>query len=327
MTSHQVDRLAPGDTVDQVLLLIERQVRLNRQGAPYLQLEFRDRTGTVEGRFWNAGEDLARRFEPGDFVQARGKVQSFHGGIQLIVSALEAVDPATVDPADYLPPAVEDADLLLARLRELLLGLHSPPLRGLMECFLIDDELMARYREAPAGVRIHHAYRGGLLEHVVTMLELAERVAPLYPDLDRDLLLAGVFLHDIGKIDELTYTHTFGYSDEGQLVGHLVMGVCLLREKVARVVELLGEPFPEELRLRLEHMIVSHHGTLEQGSPKLPMTPEAIALHCLDTLDSKLHAAVREIRDAPAGAEWTTFNTSLNRRLYRGAPDGAAVGG
>ncbi len=325
MTSHQVDRLAPGDTVDQVLLLTDRQVRLNRQGSPYLHLELRDRTGALEGRFWNVGEEMARRFEAGDYVLTRGRVQAFQGGMQLIVTGLESIDATTVDPAAYLPPAVDNIDLLYTRMRELLLGLNNPALRGLIECFLIDDSLMSRYRAAPAGVRNHHAYRGGLLEHVVTMLNLADKVTPLYPDVDRDLLLTGIFLHDIGKVDELIYEHTFGYSDEGQLVGHLVMGVCTLREKIGRVVELLGERFPEELRLRLEHMIVSHHGSLDQGSPKIPMTPEAVMLHYLDTLDSKLHAVTREIRDSPPGAEWTTFNPALNRKLYRGSASVAAA--
>ncbi|GIW89102.1 MAG: hypothetical protein KatS3mg108_3426 [Isosphaeraceae bacterium] len=321
MTTHRVEQLAPGDSVEQVLLLTGCQVRLNRQGAPYLQLELRDRTGSIEGRFWNVGEELARRFDPGDFVLTKGKVQAFQGGNQLIVTAIEPVDPATVNATDYLPPGIENTDVLFARLREFLIGLKNPLLRGLMECFLIDEELMAAFRQAPAGIRVHHAYRGGLLEHVVTMLEIADRIAPLYAGLSRDLLIAGVFLHDIGKLEELSYAHTFGYTDPGQLVGHLVLGVGLLREKVTRAEELLGEPFPHELRLRLEHLIVSHHGSLEQGSPKVPMTPEAIALHYIDTLDSKLHAVLRELRETPAGAGWTAFNPTLNRRLYRGAAE------
>ncbi len=174
---------------------------------------------------------------------------------------------------------------------------------------------------APAGIRNHHAYHGGLLEHVVTMMTAADRIAGLYPDLDRDLLLAGIFLHDIGKVDELSYDHAFSYTDEGQLVGHLIMGVAMLRAKIEQTTNLTGEPFPTELRLRLEHMIVSHHGTHEFGSPKLPMTPEAIALHHLDNLDAKLHFYTREIRDDPTrGASWTAFNANLGRRLFKGQP-------
>ena len=178
----------------------------------------------------------------------------------------------------------------MARLREVLLAMGNPHLRALVECFLIDDEFLRKFTLAPAGIKNHHAYQGGLVEHVVTLLNLADRIAPFYPEVDRDLLLTGIFLHDIGKIDELSYDRSFAYTDEGQLVGHLVMGVEMLAEKVDRCTELMGEPFPPELLLRLKHMIVSHHGTYEFGSPKLPMTLEAMALHLLDNLDAKIHA-------------------------------------
>ena len=187
------------------------------------------------------------------------------------------------------------------------------------DCFLIDDEFVRKFTTAPAGIKNHHAYSGGLLEHVVTMLNAASRIADLYPEVDRDLLLAGIFVHDLGKIDELSYDRTFGYTDEGQLIGHLVMGVALLREKLVKAADLTGEPFPTELRLRLEHMIVSHHGSHEFGSPKLPMTPEAIALNCLDNLDAKIHLFTREIRDDPSReSNWTPFHPNLGRKLYKG---------
>jgi 3'-5' exoribonuclease len=297
----------------------DKQVRINRQGAPYLQLSLRDKTGAIEARLWNAGEDVARRFDAGDYLQARGKVQSFQGANQLILTGFELVAPDQVDPAEFRPAGVSDVDKLVKRLKELLLGIRNHHLRALVECFLIDDAFIRKFSAAPAGIRNHHAYNGGLLEHVVTLLTLVDRTVDLYPEVDRDLLLAGAFLHDVGKIDELSYEHNFGYTDAGQLVGHLVIGVGILHEKIARSVELLGEPFPHELRLRLEHMIVSHHGSHEFGSPKLPMTLEAIALHYLDNLDAKLHAVAREMRDETAiAAGWTPFNPALNRRLFKG---------
>jgi 3'-5' exoribonuclease len=209
------------------------------------------------------------------------------------------------------------------------MGLRNPYLRALAECFLIDDEFLRKFTLAPAGIKNHHAYQSGLLEHVVTLLEAGDRIAGLYPGIDRDLLLAGIFVHDIGKIDELSYERSYGYTDEGQLVGHLVMGVAILREKLQRVAELLDEPFPTELRLRLEHMIVSHHGSHEFGSAKLPMTPEAIALHYLDSLDAQVHLFTREIRDDPyRDARWPPFHANLNRRLFKGSAEsnGAAEG-
>src|SRR5262249_4284865 len=204
------------------------------------------------------------------------------------------------EPEDFLPQGTQNVARLTARLREVVLSITNPHLRALAECFLIDDEFVRKFTTAPAGIKNHHAYHGGLLEHVVTLLNLAERIADLYPALDRDLLLAGTSLHDIGKIDELSYDRAFAYSDEGQLVGHLVMGVEMLRDKVEQTRDLTGEPFPTELLLRLKHMIVSHHGSYEFGSPKLPMTLEAVALHYLDNLDAKLHAFTLRIPHDPS---------------------------
>ena len=180
-----------------------------------------------------------------------------------------------------------------------------------------------RLLPAPAGVRMHHAYVGGLLEHVVTLLEAADRLAPLYPGVDRDLLLMGVFLHDIGKVRELACDRAFAYTDEGQLVGHIVLGVEMLLEKVRQVPDLTSEPFPPELLLRLKHLIVSHHGTLEFGSPVMPMTPEAIALHYLDNLDAKVHSFTRDIREDRGASAWTPFSPATQRRLFKGGRPGS----
>lgn len=321
MTRRYVNQLGSGESLEEVFLVADRQLRSNRQGNLYLHLELRDRTGAIEARLWNVTEDLARQIEPGAYLAVRGKVQVHQGTLQVIVSHIDHVDPSQLDPAEYLPQGPPDVPRLVARLRELLMAVSDPHLRTLAECFLIDDEFLRRYTAAPAGVRNHHAYRAGLLEHVVTMMTAADRIADLYPEVDKDLLRLGIFLHDVGKIEELSYDLTFTYTDAGQLVGHLVLGVILLRDKIKETVSLTDEPFPDELRLRLEHMILSHHGSLEYGSPKLPMTPEAIALHYLDNLDAKLHHVAREIRDDPGrGSSWTPFNPTLNRRLFKGQP-------
>jgi 3'-5' exoribonuclease len=292
-------------------------------------MELRDRSGSVGARLWNASEGLARTFEPGDYLHARGKVQLFQGALQVILAHIEPADSSGISPEDFLPQASQNVAKLTARLRELLKTISEPHLRALVDCFLIDDEFLRKFTTAPAGVRNHHAYQAGLLDHVVTLLTIADRVADLYaPDLDRDLLMTGIFLHDIGKVDELSYDRAFAYTDEGQLVGHLVMGVEMLRDKVEKASELLDEPFPPELLLRLKHMILSHHGTLEFGSPKVPMTPEAIALHHLDNLDAKLHAVTREIRDDPCKeTSWTPFQQALGRRIFKGAANGQGDGG
>ncbi len=324
-TRRFVQQFADGDNVEEVYLVVDKQLRANRNGNLFLQLELRDRTGTISARLWNAGEQVFRSFEAGDFLLVKGKVQLFQGALQMILNNLDRVAPERVELADFLPHTEQDVSKLYERLRTLLRKLQSPHLRALTECFLMDEELMQGFCRAPAGVRNHHAYLGGLLEHVVTMLDGADRLAPLYPELDRDLLLVGIFLHDVGKVRELTYDRSFGYSDEGQLVGHLVLGVEMLNEQVQRVRDLTGEAFPTELLLRLKHLIVSHHGTHEFGSPVLPMTPEAIALHYLDNFDAKLHTFTRDIREISGPAAWTPYNQSLQRRLFRGGAGGAAA--
>jgi 3'-5' exoribonuclease len=325
-TRRYVQQLADGDGIDEVYLALDKQLRANRNGNLFLQLELRDRTGAISARLWNAGEKLFQSFEAGDFVQVKGKVQLFQGSLQMILTQVSRVAPEQVELADFLPHTEQDVSKLYERLRALLRKLDNPHLRALAECFLMDERFVDAFCRAPAGVRNHHAYIGGLLEHVVTMLDAADRLAPLYPELNRDLFLMGVFLHDIGKVKELTYERSFAYSDEGQLVGHLVQGVEMLAEQARRVSDLTGEPFPRELLLRLKHLILSHHGTHEFGSPRLPMTPEAIALHYLDNFDAKLHAFTRDIRDDPnPSSAWTPFNQSLQRRLYKGG--GAAAGG
>jgi 3'-5' exoribonuclease len=321
MTRRYVNQLVNGDSVDDAFLVADKQLRANRQGNLYLNLELRDKTGTVGARLWNASESLARLFEPGDFLHVRGKTQVFQGSLQIILNHLEVIDPSQIQPEDFLPQSTQNIAKLMARLKEVLLGMNNPHLRALVECFLIDDEFVRKFTTAPAGVKNHHAYQGGLVEHVVNLLNVAGRITEFYPELDRDLLLSGIFLHDIGKVDELSYDRAFAYTDEGQLIGHLVMGVEMLAQKAARSTELTGEPFPHELLLRLKHMIVSHHGSYEFGSPKLPMTLEAVALHYLDNLDAKLHAFGREIRDDPSrDSSWTPFQQSLGRRLFKGAP-------
>jgi 3'-5' exoribonuclease len=320
MSRRYVQQLTDGENIEEIYLVVDKQMRANRNGNLYLQVDLRDRTGAINARLWNAGEHLFRSFDVGDFVQVKAKVQLFQGALQMILSQIERIETQKVELADFLPHTEQDVSKLLERLRAILRKLTNPHLRALVECFLMDDKFVAGLCRAPAGVRNHHAYLGGLLEHVVTLLDAADRLLPLYPDVDRDFLLAGIFLHDLGKVKELSYDRAFAYTDEGQLVGHLIIGVEMLNEKLAQVPELTGEPFPEELVLRLKHMILSHHGSYEFGSPKLPMTPEAIALHALDNFDAKVHSFTRDIReDKNQTSAWTPFNPSMQRRLFKGS--------
>lgn len=322
MTRRFVRDLNDGETIDEVYLVSDKQLRANRNGNLYILMELRDRTGAISARQWNAGEKTFRSFNEGDFVQIQGKVQMFQGSLQVIANSVEVYPQEKVDVTDFLPHTERDVIQLRQRLQEILRSMENMHLRALAECFLLDEDLMRGFCRAPAGIRNHHAYVGGLLEHVVTLLEGAERLLPLYPKLNRDLLLIGIFLHDIGKTRELSYERVFGYTDEGQMIGHLVIGVEMVQEKLGQVADFTGEPFPPELLLRVKHLIVSHHGTYEFGSPKLPMFPEAIALHFLDNFDAKVHTFVRDIEDDHSHSAWTPFSHSFQRRLYKGPPSG-----
>lgn len=319
MARRFLNQLTDGDAVDDIFLLTDKQLRANRNANLYLLASLRDCTGTLNGLMWNVSEETVSHINAGDYVRVKGKVQLYQGTLQAIVTHINPVPSEGLDPADFHPKSGVEVERLMAKLKEILLSIDDPPLKTLMECFLIDDFLMRQFGQAPAGVKAHHAYHGGLLEHVVNILETAHRIADLYPKLDMNLLLAGIFLHDIGKVRELGYDSSFIYTDEGQLLGHLMIGIEILNEKVAEAEKLTGEPFPNETLLRLKHMILSHHGRLEYGSMKLPMTPEAVALHHLDNLDAKVHEFTRSIEDDPnANSNWTPYSTRLERKLYKG---------
>jgi 3'-5' exoribonuclease len=327
MSRRYVDQLRDGETLDDVYLVTDKQVRANRNGNPYLLLELRDRTGGIQARMWNAGEPQARGFAPGDFLHATGKVQLHQGALQVILNTIDRVEAQKVELTDFLPHTEQSVPKLMDRLRGYLGRLGNPHLKALAECFLSDDAFSRAFVTCPAGVKLHHATVGGLLEHTVSMMDAADRLHPLYPWVDRDLLLVGVFLHDAGKVRELTYTRAFGYSDEGQLVGHLAIGLELLTEMAAKVPDLTGEPVPRELLLRLRHMILSHHGTLEWGSPRLPMTPEAVLLHLIDSVDTRMNQVYRELReDRNNPSAWTPYNPNLGRRFYKGGGNGDLYG-
>ncbi len=323
-----INQLGHQEAIHEVFLASDKQLRPNRNGNLYLQVELRDRTGALPTRVWNATESLYNSFENGDFVLVEGTTQLYQGALQLIASQITLVPGDEVDSSDFMPLSQDTIDRLGARLAELLRGMSNPHLRALAECYLLDTHTMARFAQAPAGVKNHHAYLGGLLEHVVNVMELATLVAGRYEMLDADLLLMGAFLHDAGKIEELSYQRGFSYTDEGQLIGHVVMGVAMLDAKLAEVERLSDEPVPAELALRLKHMIVSHHGAYEFGSPKLPMTLEAVALNLIDNLDAKLHGWQQLMRDDPnSESRWTNFNQQLGRKLFKPslAPDPAPV--
>jgi 3'-5' exoribonuclease len=324
MARRYINQLSDQEAVDEIFLATQKQLRPNRMGNLYLQVELCDRTGTITARMWNATEQDYRGFEPGDYVRVEGTAQLYQGAMQVIATSIHRAAAGEVDEGDFRPVPAVDIDSLRARLARVLRGLQNPHLRNLAECFLKDEAFMAAFARAPAGIKNHHAYLGGLLEHVVHLIEVCGRVAACYPEIDGELLTMGAFLHDVGKIAELAYDRGFAYTDEGQLVGHVVMGVAMLEAKAREAERLTGEALPGDLLVRLKHMIVSHHGQYEFGSPKLPMTLEALALAYLDDLDAKLHNFSQLMREDPnVDSAWTMYHPLLGRKLYKG---GAGAG-
>lgn len=314
-----VKELKDGDSVNEIFLLADKQLRANRNANLYLLATLRDRSGVISGLMWNVTDDSAQDLATGDFVRVRGKVQLYQGNLQMIVAHIEAVPEQACNPDDFHVQPQANAGPLLSRLRELLLSTRCPDLNALATAFLEDSRLIDALCAAPAGVKAHHAYMGGLIEHVVSMSEVADRICQLYVTLDRDLLLLGVLLHDLGKVRELSWDPTLAYTDEGQLLGHIHIGIELLNEKIKVAEMMTGRPFDPEKVLRLKHMVISHHGSREFGSPTVPMTPEAIALNCIDTLDAKLHEFTRAIEDdMNSESSWTPFNPRNDRRLFKG---------
>ena len=314
-----IKELGENEKIDQVFLLHEKQLRQNRNGNLYLLTRLADKTGTVTAMLWNAKEDTGHNVNPGDYVRLVGATQIFNGSLQIIAQSVEPAPAGSYAEDDFVAFSAERRDALLAELQEVLGSLRHVHLRELANLFLKDTSFLEKFAMAPAAVKNHHAQRGGLLEHVVSLMAVADWIGRHYDALDRDLLVMGTFLHDIGKIDELSYERDLAYTDEGQLVGHLVIGVTMLERKLDEYAAEQSEPFPADLAMQLRHMIVSHHGKLEFGSPKLPMTLEAIALSYIDDLDAKLNTIVGLIdEDMNAESAWTAFHPNLGRKLYKG---------
>ena len=315
MKSPYVSDLKPNQVFSSIFLVHVKDVRQKKSGDPYLSLLLGDRTGEVEAKMWDNVADVMGTFDRDDFVKVKGLLQIFQNRPQLTIHKMVRVLETDVDFADYFPASERDPLEMFTELRAIVAGVGDAHLRDLLNAFLDDGPLARMYRTAPAAKHVHHAYLGGLIEHVLSVCHLCRVAAAHYNFVDLDLLLTGAVLHDIGKIAELTYERSFGYSAEGQLLGHIVIGLRLLNEKLQRFPD-----FPAKLRVLVEHMIVSHHGELEFGSPKVPLFPEALLLHHLDNLDSKMECMRSMIaRDRHVEGCWTGFNPSLERAVLKKA--------
>ncbi len=318
MTRQFINTIQPQTSIDEVFRVTDKQHRANRQGNMYLLLQLSDRTGTISGMRWNADARIYESFQKGDFLRIQGAAQLHNGQLQLIVNQLQLADPQELNPEDFDQLDRVRVEELWAELGELINSFKNDQLKSIGQAFYRDPDIERLFKIAPAGVKAHHAHPGGLLTHVSELMRLADLIASRYRHIDRDLLMLGAMLHDIGKLEELSFEGELTYSDPGQLIGHLVQGVQMLDRKVAEVEKERGSPLDQQLVWRLQHLIVSHHGQLEFGSPRVPMTLEAIVLHYIDDMDAKVNAATEFIRaDRNSDSPWTAFNPTLGRKLYK----------
>ncbi|HEX4642113.1 MAG TPA: OB-fold nucleic acid binding domain-containing protein [Candidatus Acidoferrales bacterium] len=307
-----VSSLQDGQTVTTHFLVCVKEIRSTREGKSYLRLELGDATGRVEARMWDRFDQMAAGFEQDDFVKVQARVENYRNKLQLAIDKIRRVEESEVDPADFFPHTKENVDEMYARLLEIVGSVGNPWLRQLLESVVQDPAIVPRLKRAPAAKVMHHAFYGGLLEHVVSLCDLCKVVLSHYPEADADLLLSGAVLHDVGKLTELSYERSLGYTDEGQLLGHILLEYELVTKKIDAIAG-----FPPQLKVLVQHLLVSHHGKYEFGSPKLPMFREALMLHYLDDLDSKM-AAIRNALGSDQGeGNWTAYNGALERRILR----------
>jgi 3'-5' exoribonuclease len=307
-----VSDLATEQSITSFFLVHEKEIRNTREGKQYLRLELGDRSGTIEARMWDQFEAIAKEFGRDDFVKVQARVEIYRNKPQLALQQVRRAKPEEVDLADFLPHTKEDIGKLWAQLLEYANSIRNPWLKNLVSSIISDPSVAACYQRAPAAKVMHHAYIGGLLEHVVGLCGLARQVAQHYPELDVDLLLTVAILHDVGKLEELCYDRAIGYTTEGQLLGHIIMEL----ETVTNAMNNIAG-FPANLKTVVQHLLISHHGQYEFGSPKLPMIREAMVFHYLDDMDSKM-AAVRASLAADSGEEqWSTYSAALGRKFLK----------
>src|SRR5438552_11306885 len=301
--------------VTSTFVVSTKQVKPKKSGEPYLALVLADRSGHLEAKMWDNVEDAIDAFEQDDFVKIKGLINKYKNRFQLPIHKLRRMGESEVDFSDYLPKTTKAVGEMWRTVAVFVATFKDPYLKALVEAFMADPEIAEAYRNAPAAKTLHHAFIGGLLEHVVSLFRSCDLMCRNYPNINRDLLLTGAFLHDIGKIHELTYNRSFSYTTRGQLLGHMIIELEMLQAKLAQV-----PAFPDSLKTLVEHLIISHHGQYEFGSPKLPMFPEALMLHYLDDLDSKMEAMRAQFeRDAENDGAWTGYNSSLGRPLLNAA--------
>lgn len=317
--------MEPSQRIEGLFAISNAQMGRTRQEKPYLRCLLSDKTGEAAARMWSIDEAAFRALPVDGFVWIEGETQAYQGQLQIIIHQVQAHEPTVEQMKDLLPVTSRDIDQMWAECVALLGTLEHPAMRALGELFIEDEYFVEAFRRAPAAKSLHHSHLGGLLEHTLTLMQIADRVCPLYPRLSRDLVLVGCFLQDIGKTRELRYDRAFAYTDQGELIGHIVEGTHMLRAKCELLMREKGVRLPTGTAMVLEHIILSHHGVPEFGAAKMPMTPEAVLVSHIDALDAKTVIAMEVARpeQAPAadlGGNFTEKNWALGVKLYRPDP-------
>ena len=303
-----------GDKVADAFLVAEKNMAFSQKGAPYLNVRLKDKSGETESKVWENALELDRAFKKGDIIFIEGRAASYRNTMQLSIINIEKIPWGQADPADYLPATGADVNAMFEEIMAGIDKIQNGHLKKLLRVFFQDEKNAGLFKKAPAAKGFHHIYLGGLLEHTLSVVRLLEKVSVHYPHLNRDMLIAGGILHDIGKIYEFKYEGLIDYSDEGRLIGHIVMGVEMINKTIASLPD-----FPEQLSLELRHLLLSHHGEFEFGSPKRPKTLEALVVHYIDDLDAKLNAFETFIADSGNDdSRWTPYNRFFERFLYKG---------
>ena len=308
-----VKDIKPGEKVNELFLVTEKNLAFSQKGTPYLNVRLKDKTGEVDGKIWENAIGWDKLFSKGDVIKAQGGAVSFRSTVQLSITGIMKVEDSAIDIAEYLPVAKGDIDAMFDDLMAFVEQIETSCLRELLRLFFDEGEVAKLFKQAPAAKSFHHVYIGGLLEHTLSVIRLLDQVTKHYRGINRDLLITGGILHDIGKIYEYKYERMFDYSDEGRLIGHIVIGLEMLDARISTV-----EGFPTQLAMELRHLILSHHGTQEFGSPKRPKTPEALIVHFIDDLDAKVNAFQEFIQDSDDDSHWTPFHKLFERFIYKG---------
>lgn len=313
MPKQYVSEIKDRDSVNSIFLVKDKIMAMAKNGKPYMNLKFMDKSGEIEGKVWDNVDILDKLFDKDDFVQILGKASVYMNKMQIVLNNISRLDDSQVNLADFLPESPRCREDMIAELNATIGAIKNSYLKTLMELFIADEPFMAHYCTAPAAKAMHHVYLGGLLEHSLALVKLVKAIVPLYQGINEDLLVVGAMLHDVGKVQEMSFERSFDYTDAGKLLGHITIGVELVEDKIRKI-----EGFPRELALLLKHQILSHHGQYEYGSPKRPKTIEATILNYLDDMDSKINGINTHIaKETASNSRWSAHHRLYDRYFFK----------